>query len=217
MKKWVIFGAGNYLSDIFDIIYATNGKVYAVVTNVPLSNAEHDAVMRRIKLINYPIHVVDIGNFHPENDFSYTFGFLQQRGQALLEIKKSFNIKFSALVHPLAHLGSNVNLGEGVIISPNVVIAPNVTIGDFCVLNRCVSIGHDTTCASFVTLQPRATIAGLVTIGSNTAINISATVIDRIKIGANAIVGAGAVVVKDVPDNVVVFGVPAKIVRQNLR
>ena len=46
-----------------------------------------------------------------------------------------------------------------------------------------------------------------------TSVNIGAIVLDRIHIGNNSVVGAGALVTKDVPDNVVVFGTPAKIMR----
>jgi acetyltransferase-like isoleucine patch superfamily enzyme len=45
---------------------------------------------------------------------------------------------------------------------------------------------------------------------------MGALVLDHISIGSHSIVGAGAVVTKDVPDNVQVVGVPAKIVKQNI-
>jgi len=45
------------------------------------------------------------------------------------------------------------------------------------------------------------------------SIGSSATILCGVTIGKNAIVGAGAVVTKDVPDNTVVAGVPAKVVK----
>lgn len=53
------------------------------------------------------------------------------------------------------------------------------------------------------------------TIGNNVAINANASIFGGIRIGNNVTVGAGAVVNKDVPDNCVVVGNPARIVRQN--
>jgi maltose O-acetyltransferase len=44
-------------------------------------------------------------------------------------------------------------------------------------------------------------------------VGIGAVVLPRIKIGSNAIIGAGAVVTKDVPDNAVAVGNPARVVR----
>ena len=53
-------------------------------------------------------------------------------------------------------------------------------------------------------------------IGDNVDINAGAKVLGPIRIGNNVIIGANAVVVKDVPDNCVVAGVPAKIIRRNI-
>ena len=54
-----------------------------------------------------------------------------------------------------------------------------------------------------------------ITIGDNCYISAGATIIGPVKIGNNVIIGAGSVVVKDIPDNVVVVGVPARIVKDN--
>ena len=51
------------------------------------------------------------------------------------------------------------------------------------------------------------------TIGDNVSIGANASIIGNIIIGNNVIIGAGSVVVKDVPDNCVFAGVPAKIIR----
>ena len=52
-----------------------------------------------------------------------------------------------------------------------------------------------------------------VKIGNNVWIGAHATILAGVTIGDNAVVAAGAVVTKDVPVNVVVGGVPAKIIK----
>ena len=52
-------------------------------------------------------------------------------------------------------------------------------------------------------------------IGNNVLFGVGCKVIGKIKIGDNVIIGANAVVTHDVPDNVVVAGIPAKILRNN--
>lgn len=52
------------------------------------------------------------------------------------------------------------------------------------------------------------------TIGNNVSLGANVTIIGDITIGNNVIIGAGSVVVKDVPDNVVVAGNPARVIRQ---
>lgn len=54
----------------------------------------------------------------------------------------------------------------------------------------------------------------LIVIGKNVWISSNATVVPGVSIGDGAVVAAGAVVTKDVPPNVVVGGVPAKIIKK---
>lgn len=50
-------------------------------------------------------------------------------------------------------------------------------------------------------------------IGDNVEIGVGAKIIGNVRVGNNVVIGAGAVVVKDVPDNVVIVGNPAKIIK----
>lgn len=53
-------------------------------------------------------------------------------------------------------------------------------------------------------------------IGDNVEISAGARILGPIKIGSNVIIGANAVVVKDVPDNCIIAGVPARIIKENM-
>ena len=52
------------------------------------------------------------------------------------------------------------------------------------------------------------------TIGNNVSLGVNVTIIGDVIIGNNVVVGAGSVVVSDIPDNCVVVGNPAKIIRK---
>jgi len=55
---------------------------------------------------------------------------------------------------------------------------------------------------------------GKVIIGKNVWIGANVTILKDVNIGDNSIIGAGAVVTKDIPSNVIVGGVPAKIIKE---
>ncbi len=215
MHEWIIFGFGDFISDIIDIIHANGGKVKGVIDNHNLRQADLDNLKRRIALHSYEIPIIPLREFRPSGDEKYVYGFLDTRESVLKDLEKKYDITFSNLLHPSAYLGSNVSYGRGVCISPHAVIGPNAKIDNFTLINRGACIGHDTEIGEFCQINPNASIAGLVTIGDRTTIGIGATVIDKIRIGVHSFVGAGAVVVNDVPDNVVVVGVPAKILKKN--
>lgn len=123
---------------------------------------------------------------------------------------------FATLIHPSARVSSKSSLGEGSIVSVGVIVASHSHLGRHVILNRGALVGHHTEIGDFVTIQPGANVAGACSIGDATYIGMGAIVIDHINIGSHSVVGAGAVVTKDVPDNVLVVGVPAKIVKANI-
>jgi acetyltransferase EpsM len=138
-----------------------------------------------------------------------------QRASYIEQVAK-IGIRFSTLISPSARISSKSQIGEGSIISPGVIIASHTTLGRHVLVNRGALIGHHTEIGDFATIQPGANIAGACQIGEGTYIGMGAIVLDHVNIGAHSVVGAGAVVNKDVPDQVQVVGVPARIVKQNI-
>jgi len=116
------------------------------------------------------------------------------------------------LIHPNVVLSKrSVKIGAGSIISPGCAIMVNVQIGKCVVINQLCSIGHDLIIQDFVTISPSVAISGNVNINEGTYIGVGASVREKINIGAWSVIGGGAFVREDVPDKVMVMGVPASI------
>lgn len=88
----------------------------------------------------------------------------------------------------------------GITIGNDVLIGPKVNL---------ITINHPLNPA-----QRRATFTAPIVIKNGAWIGAAATIMPGVTIGENSIVAAGAVVTKDVPDDIVVGGVPAKIIRE---
>ncbi len=106
-------------------------------------------------------------------------------------------------------------LGEGCVVFFGGSFGANQKYG------RCVWIGlqcifgHDVELEDYVTCSHDVNISGGCHIGSGTYMGTGCIVKHGINIGRNCIIGMGALVLHDVPDNSVVYGSPARIVREN--
>ena len=112
--------------------------------------------------------------------------------------------------------GSNIRFGNQFLANYNVTILDRaaVTIGDCVMLAPNVVI---TTASHPMDPQGRRKHLGIakpVTIGNDVWVGANAVILSGIKIGNNVVVAAGAVVTKDVPDNTLVAGVPARVIRE---
>jgi acetyltransferase-like isoleucine patch superfamily enzyme len=120
-----------------------------------------------------------------------------------------------------AKIGENCNICAHTMIEGDVIIGDNVTI------KSGVFIWNNTRIEDNVFIGPNATFTNdplprskvypssfiNITIQKGASIGANATLLPGVTIGKNAMVGAGAVVTRDVPENAVVVGNPAKIIR----
>ena len=116
------------------------------------------------------------------------------------------------LTHPRAMVASNVKRGSGVQILAGATIAARAVLGDAVIVNHGAVVEHECELEAGVHMGPGATLCGVVRIGRCTLVGAGAVVLPRVRIGANSIVGAGSVVTRDIPDNVIAFGNPARII-----
>jgi len=123
------------------------------------------------------------------------------------------DFQFVRVIHPSAVVAQDASVGEGSVVMAGAVINPGSHIGRHCIINTNASVDHDNEIGDFASLAPGATTGGHVKVGSFAAVGLNAAIIQRISIGEHTVIGAGATVLQDVPDHVVSFGTPARVVR----
>jgi sugar O-acyltransferase (sialic acid O-acetyltransferase NeuD family) len=119
-----------------------------------------------------------------------------------------------SVIHPATVISRHATIGKGNLIEAYVKVANGATLGDHCIINTFSAVNHDQTLGNNVLIAGNVSMAGK-RIGQNTIIADGASIGFKKSVGRNCIVGDGAVVTKDLPDNVVAYGNPARVVRSN--
>lgn len=131
----------------------------------------------------------------------------------LAELVKARGFELIRAIHPTASIAAEVMIGGGTVVRAQSALGPETRVGENCIIGYGAMISHNCTIEDGVHISSGVNLAGRTTVGRASWIGIGATVIDPCRVGANSLVGAGAVVTRSVPDGVVAYGVPARVVR----
>ncbi|MFD3156098.1 2,3,4,5-tetrahydropyridine-2,6-dicarboxylate N-acetyltransferase [Haloimpatiens sp. FM7330] len=112
-------------------------------------------------------------------------------------------IKDNAVIMMGAVINIGVEVGEGTMVDMNAVLGARAKVG------RNSHIGAGAVVAGVLEPPSKSPCE----IGDNVLIGANSVILEGVKVGNGAVIAAGSIVVKDVPENVVVAGSPAKIVK----
>ena len=115
--------------------------------------------------------------------------------------------------HPCACISPSAIIEDSVQVMACAVINADARIGKNVIVNTGAIVEHGCNISMNVHVASGAIVTGGVTVGPGAFIGAGAVIKNSVNIGARAVVGAGAAVIRDVPDNIVVAGVPARPIR----
>jgi sugar O-acyltransferase (sialic acid O-acetyltransferase NeuD family) len=134
-------------------------------------------------------------------------------------ILKRFEAKGFTLpcfIHNDTIIHESVEIGKAVYILPGTNIMPFTKLGNFVMISMGVNIAHHVTVAKGCFFSQGANIGASINIGERAYFGIASTVMTGIsEVGANVLVGAGSVVIRNISDNSVMIGNPARFLRAN--
>ena len=128
----------------------------------------------------------------------------------------------NARIEPGAIIRDQVEIGDNAVIMMGAVINIGAEIGAGTMIDMGAVLGGRATVGKNSHIGAGAVLAGViepasadpVRVGDNVLIGANAVVIEGVQIGSGSVVAAGAIVTQDVPENVVVAGVPARIIKE---
>lgn len=208
----LIIGAKGFAKEILEVLHQLNQLEYLVFYD-DVNNEGPEKLFDKFPVLRT---TQEASVYFKTIDNRFTIGI----GNPVLR-KKMYD-QFTALggvltstISTLANIGSfDVQIGNGTNILAGVNVSNSTLIGKACIIYYNSIITHDCEIGDFVEISPSVTLLGRCKIGSYTQIGANATILPDVKIGVNITIGAGSVVTKDIPDNCLVVGVPAQIIKE---
>lgn len=209
MDNIVIFGASGHAKVVVDIItlqakYKIAGAVSPTAGTLPGIDyiGTDDDILGLVKKYSLVGGIIAIGDV----------AIRRKIAEKISSICPEF--LFIKAIHPSSIIAKDVIIGEGAMVMAGAVINSCAVIGKHCIVNSNSTVEHDNLIKDYVNISPSVTTGGNVTIKTGTVIGIGSNILPNITIGENAVIGAASLVCKDIPDNVVCYGIPARVKRK---
>lgn len=124
-------------------------------------------------------------------------------------------VEVATLIHPNVHIPDTAQIGRGVTIQEGCFISCNSEIGDYVYIQPKVAIGHNDIIKEGCVISAMANLAGSVEIGKYTYVGLSSAFKEGVKVGEYSIIGMYSAVYKDIPDEMIAMGNPARPMKRN--
>ncbi len=212
MENIILIGGGNQAHYTIDIIEKENKyNIVGIVDSI------HNVGSDRFgyKVIGRLENILELIKRHKIYGGIISIGDNWGRYYVSEQIKQiAPNFVFINAIHPSVIIGNHVEIGCGVVAMAGCIFNPMSKIGDFTFFATGAQVEHDCVISNFASISAGSITGGYVVLGKYSAITLGVTVVDRLSIGENSVIGAGSLVVKNIPDNVLAYGNPCKIIRK---
>lgn len=206
-----IYGAGGLGREVLELARQINEKHKRWDDFIFVIDGEAGDNVNGVKVYSYQDA---ISAFSGRLEMSMGIGEPQVRERLYAKLRQD-NIVTPALVHPDVHVPDTTVVGKGVTIQYGCFISCNVNIADYVYIQPHVNVGHDDVLKEGCMLSGMVNLAGNVTVGEYTYVALNVAVKEGVKIGNHSIIGMCSAVYKDISDDMIAMGNPARPMKRN--
>lgn len=199
MSRILILGAGGHAKVVLSTLLAAGAPVVGFADDDPARKGDY--------LLGIPV----LGSLSQLDRGAYSGAVIAiGRNDQREHVASAARLNWTTVVHPDAFVHDSVKLGAGTVVFAGAIIQADAVIGEHVIVNTGATIDHDCHIEDFAHIAPGVHLAGNVAVGHGTLIGIGTAAIPGVRIGRRATVGAGSVIVRNLPDDVVAYGNPAR-------
>lgn len=205
-KRVIVWGAGGHGKVVVDALLESDSC--DIVGIVDDDSKKCGTALFGIRVLDFSCGLKKLALRLDLDGVAVAIGDNYVRSQKLFEVRDT-GLETMNVIHPSAHLSRFVELGQGVTVLAGATINAGTVVDDGVCVNTSASVDHDNHLGANCHVFPNATLAGGVRVNEYAYVGSGAVVNPNRVVGKYAYVGAGAVVLEDVPEGVIVAGVPA--------
>lgn len=128
---------------------------------------------------------------------------------------ESSGLSLASIISPKAFISSSAFIDDGVIVGPFASVQAQAYLASNVAINTQAIIGHHVSVMSSTVISSQANLGGASKIGEKCYIGMGALVKEKVCIGSQSILGMGSVAYKNIPDEIIAIGNPARPVKKN--
>lgn len=117
------------------------------------------------------------------------------------------------IIHPTTYVAGSAYIDNGCLIEPMCCVSSATQVGFGTTIKRGCQIGHHNRIGAYCDLNPGVILSGSCKIGDGSTLGSGTVVRDGVSIGANSFIGMGSIVTSDVPDGMLAYGNPCRVIR----
>ena len=215
MIDLVIVGAGGTASDVLDFIDDINRRhhTYRCVGLLDDNADANTTVIAGVRILGPLAMAGELSRVQFVDALGGPASFRQR--QKLVDALGISPDRFESIVHPTACLSRRSSLGQGSIIYPHVTVGANVTLGAHVLILAQSVVNHDCRVGDYTIITSGVCISGCVDIGESCYLGTGSQIIQGAIIGSRSMIGMGSVVIRNVEEDSVVAGNPARTLRSH--